>query len=151
MNSPRYAGAPPSLVVGGVCLLASFSTFQLFDFPAFRLVGKLESWRDRAEGARQGIGGVRERGERERWLLGMVRGGGRRPGNTGRARRVRGEEVLQEVGGFLLLPRGKGGLQSGGYRAGAGVRFGGVYPGVREGNGSGTFSRVTASAEKEVA
>ena len=27
----------------------------------------------------------------------------------------------------------------------------GVYPGVREGNGSGTFSRVTASAEKEVA
>ena len=59
MNSPRYAGAPPSLVVGGVCLLASFSTFQLFDFPAFRLVGKLESWRDRAEGARQGIGGAR--------------------------------------------------------------------------------------------
>lgn len=38
-----------------------------------------------------------------------------------RARRVRGEEVLQGVGGFLLLPRGKGGLQSGGYRAGAGV------------------------------
>ena len=54
--------------------------------------------------------------------------------------------MLQEVGGFLLLPRGKGGLQSGGYRAGAGVRFGGVYPGVREGNGSGTFSRVTADA-----
>ena len=37
--------------------------------PTFRLVGKLESWRDRAEGARQGLGGVRERGERERWLV----------------------------------------------------------------------------------
>ena len=47
MNSPRYAGGvrrPWWLVV---CAY----------LPAFRLVGKLESWRDRAEGARQGLGG----------------------------------------------------------------------------------------------
>ena len=47
---------------GGSAVLGGWwcvPTCQLFDFPAFRLIGKLESWRDRAEGARQGLGGAR--------------------------------------------------------------------------------------------
>lgn len=59
--------------------------------------------------------GVRERKDGER-----VGGGWCRWYAGWRARRVRGEEVLQGVGGFLLLPRGKGGSAErriqGGYR-----------------------------------
>ena len=125
MNSPRYAGAPPSLVVGGVCLLANFSTC--------REVGKL---------AGQGGGGTagarrgkrRGYGERGRWLVLRVGAGW----SQGRKRCCRS-------GGFSRVTGGAG---SRGEEAGAGVV---VYPGVREGNGVGTFSRVTASAEKEVA
>jgi len=124
MNSPRYAGAPPSLVVGGVCLLANFSTC--------REVGKL---------AGQGGGGTAgaRRGKRTRRARAVV-------GVAGWCWVVAGQEaVLQGVGGLAAL---RGGAGSRGEEAGAGVV---VYPGVREGNGSGTFSRVTASAEKEVA
>ena len=119
MNSPRYAGAPPSLVVGGVCLLANFSTC--------REVGKL---------AGQGGGGTAgaRRGKRTRRARAVV-------GVAGWCWVVAGQEaVLQGVGGLAAL---RGGAGSRGEEAGAGVV---VYPGVREGNGSGTFSRVTASA-----
>ena len=62
MNSPRYAGAPPSLVVGGVCLLANFSTC--------REVGKL---------AGQGGGGTAgdRRGKRTRRARAVVVGDGK--------------------------------------------------------------------------
>ena len=97
---------------GGAC--------QLSGFPACRLVGKLAG--RVGGGARQGIGGVRERGERERWLLGMVRGGGRRPGNTGRG----------GCSGGLAEARGQAeGLV--------------VYPRVRERNRGGGFSRVRST------
>ena len=75
-------------VQGGV-VCANLPTCQLFDLSAFRLVGKLESWR--------GAGGA-----------GASAAGGR--ADTG-----------WRVQGCGL----------------------GVYPGVREGNGSGTFSRDT--------
>ena len=71
MNSPRYAGAPPSLVVGGVCLLANFSTC--------REVGKL---------AGQGGGGSAgaRRGKRTRRARAVVGAGwsqGRKHGAGG--------------------------------------------------------------------
>ena len=87
MNSPRYAGAPPSLVVGGVCLLANFSTC--------REVGKL---------AGQGGGGTAgaRRGEiRRRARRGWV-------GVAGWCWVVAGQEaVLQGVGGLAALRGGR--------------------------------------------
>ena len=56
MKCERYGGAPP-LVDGGVCQLANFSTFRLFDLLGSRKVGDLETWRGGAEGARRGGGG----------------------------------------------------------------------------------------------
>lgn len=53
MKCERYGGAPP-LVDGGVCQLANFSTFRLFDLLGSRKVGDLETWRGGAEGARRG-------------------------------------------------------------------------------------------------
>ena len=52
MKCERYGGAPP-LVDGGVCQLANFSTFRLFDLLGSRKVGDLETWR---------LGGVVRRG-----------------------------------------------------------------------------------------
>ena len=103
MNSPRYAGAPPSLVVGGVCLLANFSTCWE--------VGKL---------AGQGGGGTAgaRRGKRTRRARAVV-------GVAGWCWVVAGQEaVLQGVGGLAAL---RGGAGSRGEEAGAGVV---VYPGV---------------------
>ena len=57
MKCERYGGAPP-LVDGGVCQLANFSTFRLFDLLGSRKVGDLETWRGGAEGARRGGGGA---------------------------------------------------------------------------------------------
>ena len=56
-------GSRHGLVVQGkVAVFANLPTCQLVGFSTCREVGDLERWRDRAEGARQGLGGVRERG-----------------------------------------------------------------------------------------
>lgn len=92
MNSPRYAGAPPSLVVGGVCLLASFSTFRLFDLSG--------SWKVGGTGRRGGTAGDR-RGKRTR----RARAVG---GVAGWCWVVAGQEaVLQGVGGFSRVTGGR--------------------------------------------
>ena len=85
MNSPRYAGAPPSLVVGGVCLLANFSTC--------REVGKL---------AGQGGGGTAgaRRGKRTRRARAVGGVDGMRGGE-------RGDQVAGAGARFGGLPRGK--------------------------------------------
>ena len=58
------------MVVGGVCLFASFSTFRLFDLSGSWKVGGTER-----RGHGRGSAGVRSGGERGRGLVGMVRGG----------------------------------------------------------------------------
>ena len=105
-------------------------TFRLVDLSAFRLVGKLGSWRD----GPKGHGGVR----RVRWraraeLVQTVRVGGRRPGGGTFGRATAGGGVLllgaaERVGGSRYGVVALDASAAGGGRSESGFL---VYPGVR--------------------
>lgn len=62
MNCHDTRGLPPSLVAGGMCQLANFSTFRLFDLLGSRKVGDLETWRGGA-GCERRVAVVYRRGK----------------------------------------------------------------------------------------
>ena len=92
------------MVVGGVCLFASFSTFRLFDLSGSWKVGGTER-----RGHGRGSAGVRSGGERGRGLVGMVRGGwsqARKRGSAvGRLAALRRVPLLPAAGGWVAEAR----------------------------------------------
>ena len=93
------------MVVGGVCLFASFSTFRLFDLSGSWKVGGTER-----RGHGRGSAGVRSGGERGRGVVGMVRGGWsqarkRRVCSGGFSRVTTGAPLLPAAGGWVAEAR----------------------------------------------